>query len=63
MNTDPYNDVDKLRSKAYAGMVAMSYLRSIADNVDYVADSFGMDFVKRYLADIVDHYDAGDYDL
>jgi hypothetical protein len=63
MHDDPYYDVDKLRSKAYAGMVAISYLRSITDKVDYVADNFGIDFVRRYLADIIDHYDSGDYDL
>jgi hypothetical protein len=63
MNADSYDDVDKLRSKAYAGMVAMSSLRSVADRVDYIVDNFGMDFLKRYLVDIVLDYDNHDRDL
>jgi hypothetical protein len=63
MNTDSYDDVDKLRSRAYAGMIAMSSLRSVADKVDYIVDNFGVDFLKRHLVDIVLDYDSHDRDL
>lgn len=54
-----YDDLDKLRDRAYAGMVAMSHLRGIASRLDYIVDHWGIDFAKRYLTDIVDDYDNG----
>lgn len=60
-NYHSYDNIDKLRDRAYAGMVAMSYLRSVASRLDYIVAGYGMDFAKKYLTDIVDDYDNGNF--
>jgi hypothetical protein len=58
MDTHPtYDNIDALRSHALAGAVAVSRLRGISD-IDYVADNFGMDFVKKFIKDIITDYDC-----
>jgi hypothetical protein len=63
-STDIYNDIDALRSKAYAGMVVVAGLRSITNhNLAGLIDAFGVDLVARHLADLVADYDSGALNL
>jgi hypothetical protein len=57
MDTHPtYDNIDALRSHALAGAVAVARLRGIAD-IGYVVDNFGIDFVKKFITDIIADYD------
>lgn len=62
--TSTYDDIDALRSKAFAGMVVVASLRSITSHdLAGLLDAFGVDFVARYLADLVADYDNGALNL
>lgn len=62
-STDTYNDINALRSKAYAGMVLAGGLRSITRDLPGVVDAFGVDFVAKYLGDLIADYDSGALNL
>lgn len=63
-NTDTYNDINALRSKAYAGMVVVAGLRSITSHdLAGLIDAFGVDLVAKHLADLVADYDSGALNL
>lgn len=62
-HSDTWDDIDALRKKAYSGMVAVSYVRSAAADFDTILHNFGPDFLKKYLTDIVDHFDADMTDI